>query len=48
MTNVGDVIRQVETVLNDTYYPPTVEQQEILNEILHRVYTGSVPAGAGR
>lgn len=42
MTNIGDVIRQIETVKCDRHYPPTPEQQEILNRILHNVYTGTV------
>ena len=42
MTNIGDVIRQVETTLCDQYYPPTMEEQERLNRILAMVYTGTV------
>ena len=34
MTNIGDVIRQVETALCDNYFPPTLEEKEILNNIL--------------
>ncbi|MFA5269432.1 MAG: hypothetical protein WC379_15810 [Methanoregula sp.] len=42
MTNVGDVIRQVETTLSDTQYPPTLEQKEILTTILYKVFLESV------
>jgi len=42
MTNIGDVIRQIETVKCDRHYPPTPEEQEIFNRILHHVYTGTV------
>jgi hypothetical protein len=48
MTNVGDVIRQVETTLNDSQYPPTLEQREILTTILYRVFLESVEPGMGR
>jgi hypothetical protein len=40
MTNRGDVIRQVETALNDIQYPPTLAQKEILTMILYKVNTG--------
>jgi hypothetical protein len=42
MTNIGDVIRQVEKTLCDRSYPPTPEEQERLGRILSRVYTGTV------
>jgi hypothetical protein len=42
MTNIGDVIRQIETVKCDQQYPPTPEQQETLNKILYNVYSGTV------
>jgi hypothetical protein len=45
MTNIGDVIRQVETTLQDTCYPPTREQKEVLTNILNKVYTGTVEFG---
>jgi hypothetical protein len=45
MTNIGDVIRQVETTLHDTCYPPTREQREVLTNILNTVYTGTVEFG---
>jgi hypothetical protein len=45
MTSVGDVIRQVETALNDTQYPPTLEQREILTTILYRTFLESAEAG---
>jgi hypothetical protein len=42
MTNLGDVIRQVETTLCDRSYPPTPDEQERLGRILSLVYTGTV------
>ncbi len=42
MTNIGDVIRQIETVKCDRQHPPTPEQQETLNRILYNVYSGTV------
>jgi hypothetical protein len=45
MTNTGDVIRQVETTLNDTQFPPTLAQKEILTMILYQVNTGTVEMG---
>ena len=48
MTNVGDVIKQVETTLNDTQYPPTLEQREILTTILYKVFLESVEPGVIR
>lgn len=48
MTNIGDVIRQVETALCDNYYPPTLEEKEIFNNILFKVYTGTVEFGGSR
>jgi hypothetical protein len=38
MTNIGDVIRQVEAVVSDTEYPPTREELKVLNKILKTVY----------
>jgi len=48
LTNVGDVIKQVETTLNDTQYPPTLEQREILTTILYKVFLESVEPGVSR
>lgn len=48
MTNTCDVIRQVETTLNDTQYPPTLAQKEILTMILYQVSTGTVESGGHR
>jgi hypothetical protein len=48
MTNTSDVIRQVETTLNDTKYPPTLTQKEILTMILYQVNTGTVGQGGYR
>ena len=44
MTNLGDVIRQIETVLSDHQYPPTAHEREVYNRILFTVYTGAVDA----
>lgn len=44
MTNLGDVVRQVETAMCDTYYPPTSNEREIYNRILLTVFTGAVDA----
>jgi hypothetical protein len=48
MTNIGDVIRQVETALCDNCFPPTREEKEVLNNILSKVYTGTVDFGGSR
>lgn len=48
MTSTTDVIRQVETVLNDTCCPPTLEEKEILNMILYQVSAGSAYTGESR
>jgi hypothetical protein len=45
MTTTGDVIRQVETALNDTQFPPTLEQREILTAILYRSVLESGESG---
>jgi len=45
MTNTGDVIRQIRTILNDTQYPPTPAQKEILTMILFQVNAGPVDLG---
>ncbi len=41
MTTTDDVIRQIETALNDTHYPPTPKQKEILTTILRKVNPGT-------
>ena len=38
MTTSHDVIRQIETILNDTQYPPTLGQKEILTTIRYKVF----------
>ncbi len=40
MTNVGDVIRQIETTLCDKQHPPTTDQRETISRVLHAVYSG--------
>ena len=37
MTQSEDVIRQVQTTLNDPLFPPTLRQREILSVILYQV-----------
>jgi hypothetical protein len=44
MTNLGDVTRQIEKVLSDRHFPPTVHEREVYNRILTSVYTGAVDA----
>ncbi len=39
MTTTDDVIRQVETTLGDSLYPPTFNQKEMLTMILYRIGT---------
>jgi hypothetical protein len=42
MTNIGDVIRQIEKITCDRQYPPTPEQQETIYRILNNVYSGTM------
>ena len=42
MTNLGDVMRQIETTLCDPHYPPTQDQQEVIDRLLVQVYAGTV------
>lgn len=48
MNNIGDVLRQVETALCDSYFPPAHDEKEVLNNILYTVYTGAVESGGSR
>jgi len=48
MTYAGDVIRQVETILNDTQYPPTLKQKEILTMIRYQVFQESAEPAMNR
>jgi hypothetical protein len=48
VTNIGDVIRQIEAAMCDTCDPPTSEEREIYNGILLSVYTGAVDAKGSR
>jgi hypothetical protein len=48
MTNPGDVIKQVETTLNDIQYPPTLRQKEILTMIRYQVFQESAEPGVNR
>jgi len=44
MTNLGDVVRQVETAMCDARCPPTLKEREVYTRILLTVYTGTVDA----
>jgi len=44
MTNLGDVVRQVETAMCDACCPPTSYEREVYNRILLMVFTGAVDA----
>jgi hypothetical protein len=47
MTNIGDVLRQIEAVMNDIYYPPTSHESEVCSKILSMVCNGAVdPRGS--
>jgi len=48
MTNLGDVVRQLETVLCDPCYPPTPHEREVYTILLLRVCTGAVDAKGSR
>ena len=48
MTNLGDVVRQVEKVLSDPLCPPTSSEREVYTRILFTVYTGAVDAKGSR
>ena len=48
MTNIGDVIRQVETAMNDTLYPPTSHEREVYHKILSSMYVGPSDALGSR
>jgi len=39
MTTFGDAIRQIETVLNDTEYPPTYQELLVLKRTLKMMCT---------
>lgn len=45
MTHTEDVIRQVQTTLNDPLFPPTLRQREILSVILYQVNHEGIEAG---
>jgi len=48
MTNLGDVVRQVETALCDPCHPPDSHEREVYTEILSKVCTGTVDAKGSR
>jgi len=48
MTNLGDVVRQLETVLCDPGYPLTPHEREVYDAILQAVCTGAVDAEGSR
>ena len=37
MTNLGDVVRQVQTALSENRYPPTPEECAVYNRILMHI-----------
>jgi hypothetical protein len=41
MTNTDDILRQIETTLGDTCYPPTLKEKEILTTMLYQVSAGN-------
>ena len=47
MTNLGDVMRQIEKALCDPLCPPTTDQRETLHRILYAVYSGTVEFRGG-
>jgi hypothetical protein len=48
MTNIGDVVRQVETAMCDSQYPPSSHEREVFHKILLSVCTGAVDAKGSR
>ncbi|HSQ93970.1 MAG TPA: hypothetical protein VLL74_06725 [Methanoregula sp.] len=40
MTTRDDILKQVETTLRDTCYPPTLKEKEILRAILYNLSAG--------
>lgn len=40
MTHVEDIIHQVDAILTDERYPPTLRQKEIAKVILHKIHIG--------
>ncbi|MGA2104740.1 MAG: hypothetical protein ABSG06_05025 [Methanoregula sp.] len=48
MINLRDVVRQVETALCDSRFPPTVQKREMYIRILLQVCTGAVNAKGRR
>jgi len=42
MTNISDVIRQIETTMYDKFYPPTLSQKETMTFILHKVNNNTI------
>lgn len=48
MTNLGDVVRQVEAALCDPCCPPNPHEREVYVRILHMVCTGAVAAKGSR
>ena len=48
MTSIGDVIRQVETALDDPNYPPTLDERILLTSILYRISSSSFDNGRTR
>ena len=44
MTNLRDVIRQIETALTDCQIPPTTHEREVFYRVLFTMYTSTVDA----
>jgi hypothetical protein len=48
MTNLGDVVRQVEAALCDPHNPPSPQEREVYVRILHTICTGAVETKGSR
>jgi hypothetical protein len=48
MTNLGDVVRQVETALCDPHFPPTGQERVVYVSILLLICNGAVDAKGSR
>jgi len=48
MTNIGDVIRQIEKATCDPDFPLDPHQQEVLNRMLVSLYSGTVEFVGGK
>jgi hypothetical protein len=48
LTSSDEIIKQVETTLRDTAYPPTLKEKEILTTILFHISAGNPEFGRYR